>query len=171
MKKIILISILSIVTISCKNENKYGYISIDDDKTEMIKKVFNSVSNEEITYLEEVFSSDLIFTNSDNEEFNKDEFIAGVKDIFDLFEDIKFDVDNMGDAEDSEIETNYYSNGLVWTAVWNNFSAKGKYSGKEISFPFHISYQWKGNKIIKEVQYFSTKVFDNEKIARENISK
>ena len=137
----------------------------------MIKKVFNSVSNEEITYLEEVFSSDLIFTNSDNEEFNKDEFIAGVKDIFDLFEDIKFDVDNMGDAEDSEIETNYYSNGLVWTAVWNNFSAKGKYSGKEISFPFHISYQWKGNKIIKEVQYFSTKVFDNEKIARENISK
>ena len=171
MKKIILISILSIVTISCKNENKYGYISIDDDKTEMIKKVFNSVSNEEITYLEEVFSNDLIFINSDNEEFNKDEFIAGVKDIFDLFEDIKFDVDNMGDAEDSEIETNYYSNGLVWTAVWNNFSAKGKYSGKEISFPFHISYQWKGNKIIKEVQYFSTKVFDNEKIARENISK
>ena len=159
------------VIISCKNENKYGYISIDDDKTEMIKKVFNSVSNEEITYLEEVFSSDLIFTNSDNEEFNKDEFIAGVKDIFDLFEDIEFDVDNMGDAEDSEIETNYYSNGLVWTAVWNNFSAKGKYSGKEISFPFHISYQWKGNKIIKEVQYFSTKVFDNEKIARENISK
>ena len=171
MKKIILISILSIVTISCKNENKYVYISIDDDKTEMIKKVFNSVSNEEITYLEEVFSSDLIFTNSDNEEFNKDEFIAGVKDIFDLFEDIEFDVDNMGDAEDSEIETNYYSNGLVWTAVWNNFSAKGKYSGKKISFPFHISYQWKGNKIIKEVQYFSTKVFDNEKIARENISK
>ena len=171
MKKIILISIISIVTISCKNENKYGYISIDDDKTEMIKKVFNSVSNEEITYLEEVFSNDLIFINSDNEEFNKDEFIAGVKDIFDLFEDIKFDVDNMGDAEDSEIETNYYSNGLVWTAVWNNFSAKGKYSGKEISFPFHISYQWKGNKIIKEVQYFSSKVFDNEKIARENISK
>ena len=77
----------------------------------------------------------------------------------------------MRDAEDSEIETNYYSNGLVWTAVWNNFSAKGKYSGKEISFPFHISYQLKGNKITKEVQYFSTKAFDNEKIARENITK
>ena len=167
----ILLSPLREKKLNCKNENKHGYISIDDDKTEMIKKVFNSVSNEEITYLEEVFSNDLIFINSDNEEFNKDEFIAGVKDIFDLFEDIKFDMDNMGDAEDSEIETNYYSNGLVWTAVWNNFSAKGKYSGKEISFPFHISYQWKGNKIIKEVQYFSTKVFDNEKIARENISK
>lgn len=171
MKKIIILTILSTLIISCENEKKYGYVSIDDDKTKMIKKVFKSVSKEDITYLEQVFSNDLVFINSDNEEFNKEEFIASVKDIFDLFENIKFDVDNMGDAEDSEIETNYYSNGLVWTAVWNNFSAKGKYSGKEISFPFHISYQWKGNKITKEVQYFSTKAFDNEKVARENITK
>jgi|TARA_B110000263_G_C15219068_1_gene468991 hypothetical protein len=44
----------------------------------MIKKIFKNVSKEDITYLEQVFSNDLVFINSDNEEFNKEEFIAGV---------------------------------------------------------------------------------------------
>ena len=115
--------------------------------------------------LENIFSDEMTLVNSNGEELNKSEFIAGVKDMFDSFENITFDEVN-GDANDSETETNYYSNGLVSTAIWNNFTAKGKYTGKEVSFPFHISYLWEGDKIIKEVQYFNLDVFENERNAK-----
>ena len=40
--------------------------------------------------------------------------------------------------------------------------------GNEVSFPFHISYLWNGDKIIGEIQFFSTKVFDAENEAKNN---
>jgi predicted ester cyclase len=103
--------------------------------------------------------------NSKNEEFNKNQFIIGIKDMLDLFDDISFDNVN-ADADGSEIETNYYSNGNVWSSIWNNFSATGKYTGQKVNFPFHISYKWKGDKIIEEYQFFDLMAFENEANAR-----
>ena len=151
MKKIIVLSIFLSTFYSCNDSIKYGYVSIDDEKSKMIQELFNKVSEEDIEYIENIFSDEMTLVNSNGEELNKSEFIAGVKDMFDSFENITFDEVN-GDANDSETETNYYSNGLVWTAIWNNFTAKGKYTREEVSFPFHISYLWEGDKIIKEVQ-------------------
>ncbi len=165
MKKIIVLSIFLSTFYSCNDSIKYGYVSIDDEKSKMIQELFNKVSEEDIEYIENIFSDEMTLVNSNGEELNKSEFIAGVKDMFDSFENITFDEVN-GDANDSETETNYYSNGLVWTAIWNNFTAKGKYTGKEVSFPFHISYLWEGDKIIKEVQYFNLDVFENERNAK-----
>ena len=161
MKKIIVLSIFLSTFYSCNDSIKYGYVSIDDEKSKMIQELFNKVSEEDIEYIENIFSDEMTLVNSNGEELNKSEFIAGVKDMFDSFENITFDEVN-GDANDSETETNYYSNGLVWTAIWNNFTAKGKYTREEVSFPFHISYLWEGDKIIKEVQYFNLDVFENE---------
>ena len=165
MKKIIVLSIFLSTFYSCNDSIKYGYVSIDDEKSKMIQELFNKVSEEDIEYIENIFSNEMTLVNSNGEELNKSEFIAGVKDMFDSFENITFDEVN-GDANDSETETNYYSNGLVWTAIWNNFTAKGKYTGEEVSFPFHISYLWEGDKIIKEVQYFNPDVFENERNAK-----
>ena len=165
MKKIIVLSIFLSTFYSCNDSIKYGYVSIDDEKSKMIQELFNKVSEEDIEYIENIFSDEMTLVNSNGEELNKSEFIAGVKDMFDSFENITFDEVN-GDANDSETETNYYSNGLVWTAIWNNFTAKGKYTEKEVSFPFHISYLWEGDKIIKEVQYFNLDVFENERNAK-----
>ena len=165
MKKIIILSIFLSTFYSCNNSTEYGYVSVDDEKSKMIQELFNKVSEEDIEYIENIFSDEMTLVNSNGEELNKSEFIAGVKDMFDSFENITFDEVN-GDANDSETETNYYSNGLVWTAIWNNFTAKGKYTKKEVSFPFHISYLWKDDKIIKEVQYFNPDVFETERNAK-----
>jgi hypothetical protein len=46
-------------------------------------------------------------------------------------------------------------------------SAKGNYSGNEMSFRFHISYLWDGDKIIEEVQFFNPTAFNAEGLAKE----
>ena len=155
---------ITIITMgSC--QKPYGTVTTNDEKSEIIKTLFQEVSNENIAYLEAVFSDSLVFINPHEQTLNKVEFIAAVSGLFDLFDDISFDpVD--GDALGAEIETTTYDNGITWTNIWNNFKAKGAYTGQEVNFPFHISYQWDGDKIAKEVQFFDTSVFDNEANAK-----
>ena len=162
MKKIILL--FSLIIFSSCNQSG-SRIEVSDEKSKIIQKIFDEVAAERIDYLEDVFSSEMKMVNSKNEEFNKNQFIIGIKDMLDLFDDISFDNVN-ADADGSEIETNYYSNGNVWSSIWNNFSATGKYTGQKVNFPFHISYKWKGDKIIEEYQFFDLMAFENEANAR-----
>ncbi len=168
MKNLFFLSIILLFSCNEKNAN-FGDVKIDDDKSIMIQKVFESVENEEIEYLKQVFSEDLEFTDPNGNILNKGEFIAGVENIFDLFDNIKFKESPYEDHDNLEIETTYYSNGNVWTSIWSEFSGRGKYTNEIINFPFHISYQWKGGKIIREVQFFSTKVFDAENEAKSKV--
>lgn len=165
MKKIILLFLL--ISFSC--QSPYGKVSTDDDKSQMIKTLFQNVSKENIDYLKEIFSDDMEFIDSKENTLDKDGFIAGVENIFDLFDDITFE-ETDGDATGSEIETTTYENGIVWTNIWNTFSATGKYTGQKVSFPFHISYQWKDDKIIKEVQFFDSSIFEKEMDAKAGIN-
>ena len=162
MKKTILL--FSLIIFSSCNQSG-SRIEVSDEKSKIIQKIFDEVAAERIDYLEDVFSSEMKMVNSKNEEFNKNQFIIGIKDMLDLFDDISFDNVN-ADADGSEIETNYYSNGNVWSSIWNNFSATGKYTGQKVNFPFHISYKWKGDKIIEEYQFFDLMAFENEANAR-----
>ena len=147
--------------ISCDApKNNFGYVSIDDEKSRNVVKIFESVEDEEIGFLKEIFSKDLEFKDPNGTILNKDEFIAGVENIFDLFEDIEFEDSEFVDYDGLAVETTYYTNGQVWTNIWSTFEGKGKYTGNDVSFPFHISYLWDGDKIIGEIQFFSTKVFD-----------
>ena len=162
MKNIIQLVSLGLL-VSCGQP--YAKIEVSDEKSMIIEKVFLEVTSEKTAYLEEVFSDNMKMVDAKKNEFNKTEFITGIKDMYDLFDEISFDqVD--GDADGSEIETNYYSNGKIWSSIWNNFSATGKYTGQKVSFPFHISYQWKESKIIEEFQFFETTAFENEANAR-----
>lgn len=165
MKKIILLLLL--ISFSC--QSPYGNVTTDDEKSEMIKTLFKNVSEENIDYLKEVFSDDMEFIDSKENTLDKEGFIAGVENIFDLFDDITFEETN-GDATGSEIETTTYANGIVWTNIWNTFTATGKYTGQKIRFPFHISYQWKDDKIIKEVQFFDSSIFEREIDAKAGIN-
>ena len=162
MKKTILL--FSLIIFSSCNQSG-SRIEVSDEKSKIIQKIFDEVAAERIDYLEDVFSSEMKMVNSKNEEFNKNQFIIGIKDMLDLFDDISFDNVN-ADADGSEIETNYYSNGNIWSSIWNNFSATGKYTGQKVNFPFHISYKWKGDKIIEEYQFFDLMAFENEANAR-----
>ena len=168
MKKIALLLVFAVL--SC--QNPYGTVTTEDEKSAIIATVFKNVGDEQIEYLKDVFSDKMELVNSQGASSNKTSFIAGVENMMDLFDDIRF-TDMNGDAEGAEIETNTYANGIVWTNIWNTFSATGKYTGQEVNFPFHISYQWEGNKIIKEVQFFDTTEIENEmnaKLAAANAS-
>ncbi len=162
MRNFILLTSLSIIS-SCGQP--FAKIEVTDEKSKIIEKIFQEVSAENTDYLEEVFSDEMKMVNPKEVEFDKASFISGIKDMYDLFDNITFESSD-GDADGSEIETNYYSNGKVWTSIWNNFSATGKYTGQQINIPFHISYQWEGNKIIEEFQFFDMTAFENEATAR-----
>ena len=162
MRNLILLTSLSII-MSCGQP--FAKIEVTDKKSKIIEKIFQEVSAENTDYLEEVFSDEMKMVNPKEVEFDKVSFISGIKDMYDLFDNITFESSD-GDADGSEIETNYYSNGKVWTSIWNNFSATGKYTGQQINIPFHISYQWEGNKIIEEFQFFDMTAFENEATAR-----
>ena len=161
MKNLILLTSLSIIS-SCGQP--FAKIEVTDEKSKIIEKIFQEVSAENTDYLEDVFSDKMKMVNPKEVEFDKASFISGIKDMYDLFDNITFESSD-GDADGSEIETNYYSNGKVWTSIWNNFSATGKYTGQQINIPFHISYQWEGNKIIEEFQFFDMTAFENEATA------
>ena len=162
MSNLIILTSLSIIS-SCGQP--FAKIEVTDEKSKIIEKIFQEVSAENTDYLEEVFSDEMKMVNPKEVEFDKVSFISGIKDMYDLFDNITFESSD-GDADGSEIETNYYSNGKVWTAIWNNFSATGKYTGQQINIPFHISYQWEGNKIIEEYQFYDMTAFENEVTAR-----
>tara|TARA_B100001564_G_C20414205_1_gene567084 strand:- start:231 stop:740 length:510 start_codon:yes stop_codon:yes gene_type:complete len=161
--------IITMLVMSCNTpKNNFGYVSIDDENSRNIIKLFEAVENEEIGYLKEIFSKDLKFTDPNGTVLNKDEFIAVVENIFDMFEDVEFEDSEYSDYDGLAVETTFYSNGQVWTNIWSAFKGKGKYTGNDVRFPFHISYLWKDGKIIEEVQFFSTKVFDAENEAKNN---
>ena len=166
MKRILVLFLISLF--AC--EEPHGIISTTDEKSDIIRNVYKNVSEEKISYLKKVFSEDLVFVDPKRNSLNKSEFIASTENIFDLFEDITFE-ETVSDGLGTEIETNVFSNGVIWTNVWNTFTAKGKYTGQKISFPFHISYQWKENKIVKEVQYYDTANFDKEINAKAAVNK
>ena len=162
MRNFILLTSLSIIS-SCGQS--FAKIEVTDEKSKIIEKIFQEVSAENTDYIEEAFSDEMKMVNPKKVEFDKASFISGIKDMYDLFDNITFESSD-GDADGSEIETNYYSNGKVWTSIWNNFSATGKYTGQQINIPFHISYQWEGNKIIEEFQFYDMTAFENEAAAR-----
>ena len=162
LRNLIFLTSLSII-MSCGQP--FAKIEVTDKKSKIIEKIFQEVSAESTDYLEEVFSDEMKMVNPKKVEFDKASFISGIKTMYDLFDNITFESSD-GDADGSEIETNYYSNGKVWTSIWNNFSATGKYTGQQINIPFHISYQWEGNKIIEEFQFFDMTAFENEATAR-----
>ena len=162
LRNLILLTSLSII-MSCGQP--FAKIEVTDEKSKIIEKIFQEVSAENTDYLEEVFSDEMKMVNPKEVEFDKASFISGIKNMYDLFDNITFESSD-GDADGSEIETNYYSNGKVWTSIWNNFSATGKYTGQQINIPFHVSYQWEGNKIIEEFQFFDMTAFENEATAR-----
>lgn len=163
MKKIIIL-ILGLSLYTCNEP--YANLTTNDEKSQIIKTLFQKVGEENIDYLKEIFSDSMQFIDPHGNKLDKIGFIAGVENLYDLFDEIT--VENMdGDALGSEVETATYNNGIVWTNIWNTFSATGKYTGQSVAFPFHISYQWEGDKIIKEVQFFDTSVIEKEMNAKD----
>ena len=130
MKKIALLLVFAVL--SC--QNPYGTVTTEDEKSAIIATVFKNVGDEQIEYLKDVFSDKMELVNSQGASSDKTSFISGVENMMDLFDDIRF-TDMNGDAEGAEIETNNYANGIVWTNIWNTFSATGTVSYTHLTLP------------------------------------
>ena len=173
MKNIYTILLVGLFTVSCNNSNSsetsnlFGEVKQNDEKSQMVQKLFEAVEAEDASYLQNIFSDDLKHTNPDGVVVNKEEFMTGIENIFDMFDNIKFKKSEYEEYENLEIETTYYKNGKIWTNIWSEMSAKGNYSGNEMNFRFHISYLWDGDKIIEEVQFFNPTAFNSEDLAKE----
>ena len=173
MKNIYTILLVGLFTVSCNNSNSsetsnlFGEVKQNDEKSQMVQKLFEAVEAEDASYLQNIFSDDLKHTNPDGVVVNKQEFMTGIENIFDMFDNIKFKKSEYEEYENLEIETTYYKNGKIWTNIWSEMSAKGNYSGNEMNFRFHISYLWDGDKIIEEVQFFNPTAFNSEGLAKE----
>ena len=172
MKRIYTFLLIGLFTISCNNttsktDDSFGVVLNDDEKSQMVQKLFDAVEAEDASYLQNIFSDDLKHTNPDGVVINKEEFMTGIENIFDMFDNIKFKKSEYEEYENLEIETTYYKNGKIWTNIWSEMSAKGNYSGNEMNFRFHISYLWDGDKIIEEVQFFNPAAFNDEGQAKE----
>jgi len=173
MKNIYTILLVGLFTVSCNNSNSsetsnlFGEVKQNDEKSQMVQKLFEAVEAEDASYLQNIFSEDLKHTNPDGVVVNKEEFMTGIENIFDMFDNIKFKKSEYEEYENLEIETTYYKNGKIWTNIWSEMSAKGNYSGNEMNFRFHISYLWDRDKIIEEVQFFNPTAFNSEGLAKE----
>ena len=56
----------------------------------------------------------MFMVNPANDTLYYDDFLSGIENMYDLFDDIKFDTAD-GSATADEVETNYYTNGQVWS--------------------------------------------------------
>ena len=74
--RFLFLCITIITMVSC--QKPYGTVTTNDEKSEIIKTLFQEVSNENIAYLEAVFSDSLVFINPHEQTLNKVEFIAAV---------------------------------------------------------------------------------------------
>ncbi len=63
------------------------------------------------------------------------------------------------------------NNGEVWTNVWGIFTAKGKYSGKNILIPVHQALLWVNDKEAKEIHFYDTKLIMEELAAKATAEK
>ena len=110
MKKIFLTNLALLFLFNC--EQPYASVTTNDEKTEIIKTLFEKVSEENIEYLKEVFSDSMLFVNPVGGQLNKEGFIAGVEGLYEMFDDISIEEMN-GDAIGAEVETVTYKNGIV----------------------------------------------------------
>ena len=95
MKRIYTVLLIGLFTISCNNttsktDDSFGVVLNDDEKSQMVQKLFEAVEAEDASYLQNIFSDDLKHTNPDGVVINKEEFMTGIENIFDMFDNIKF---------------------------------------------------------------------------------
>ena len=78
MKKLIII-FSTLFFASCQNtQNQHGVVKIDDEKTEIFQRIFESVKKEDNLYLQSIFDENMILINSNSYAFSRKEFFEGI---------------------------------------------------------------------------------------------
>lgn len=137
---------IGLLIISCvspsdrNNENSYGIVQNDDDKSVIIETLADSYLAGDFNKAREYFTADSKHYFNDL-VFDVDGIIEGYNFHSILFDDIKHN--------DRKIYTGYFSDGSVQTFHDFNWSAKSKISGNEYNYPCHCRWVWEDEKIVE----------------------
>ncbi|MDG2396692.1 MAG: CBS domain-containing protein [Flavobacteriaceae bacterium] len=147
---------------------KGNEITYNIDRLKILKTLLNSISINDYQTINSIYDNDLKHINPNDKVLNKKERLSTISAITLLFDKITF--------KKIEIESIYpqfkqktINRDQNWTNLWTTFNGIGKFSKKRLSVPIHISHQWVGNKIIKEIQLFNTSFYENEFFSKKDL--
>jgi hypothetical protein len=174
MKKIMLMMAVSLALFSCGQKQgetaKTAEASVDslggtlttlDEKTKAIQAQIKAYQTKDSTYKGEELAENIqVYYPSDTtaDLVGKKAYLADFFSNQNLWEN-----SNFGSLRVATLTLN---NGEVWTNVWGIFTAKGKYSGKDILIPVHQALLWVNDKETKEIHFYDTKLIMDELAAK-----
>ena len=174
MKKFMTIVAIATALFSCspKQEGKTsqtevsadplaGSMSSLDEKSDAIKKQIEAYAAQDTNYTADVYADNIqVFYPSDTtaDITDKKAFLADFKGQYKNWKEVKFDR--------VRVMTMKLNNGETWTSIWAVMLAKGAFTGKDILIPLHRAMLWEGDKIVRDIHLYDTKLIMEELAAR-----
>jgi hypothetical protein len=174
MKKIIMILAVSTALFSCGQKQEGtastaeasadslgGTITSLDEKSQAIRKQMDAYAAQDTTYSADVYGDNIrVYYPSDTtaDITDKKAFLADFKGQYKNWKDVRFDR--------VRVSTLKLNNGETWTSIWAVMLAKGAFTGKDILIPLHRAMLWQGDKIIRDIHLYDTKLIMEELAAR-----
>jgi hypothetical protein len=173
MKKLVMMIAVTVAMFGCGPKTETGK-AVDmtsdplggtmtslDDKTKIIEAQLKAYAAQDTTYAGDGYADNIqLYFPSDTLVDIKDKkaFLANFKDQYKHWKDVKFDR--------TRVMTLKLNNGEVWTNVWCVMLAKGNFTGKGIMIPIHRAMLWQGDKIVRDIHLYDTRVVTEEIAAR-----
>ena len=163
MKKTLYILFLSVITLSCSNEQQStAVVKSDDELTLNVQKLLKAYVENDFTLWEELISDDceVLFNNI---LLDKKSVIAGVSQDHTLFKSIE--------VTDDYAHTNYFKNGQIWTNHWFSLTFVGNFTGETTSSRAHTDLKWESGKVVRFQVYYDPSFQIKEATAMSAMSK
>ncbi len=174
MREIIMVMAVATALFSCGKKQEAANSKIEsgtdplagtmtslDEKSEAIKKQIDAYAAQDTTYTADVYADNIqVFYPSDTtaDITDKKAFLADFKGQYKNWKDVKFDR--------VRVMTLTLNNGETWTSIWAVMLAKGAFTGKDILIPLHRAMLWQGDKIVRDIHLYDTKLIMEELAAR-----
>ena len=166
MKKLLLLLLIPFISCDMSSTGVVGILMSDDDVeyysgteaedelTESVLEMAEDYVEADFEEMKEYYSDSIVSFFNSNEVKGLSNLIDGWTFEHELFSDIKI--------SDEYAHTNYFSDGRIWTNYWFTWSAKGNYTGQEITTKAHFDYEWKDGKIVQALGFFADEQFNKE---------
>ena len=162
MKKAILLFAIISFFASCKDDQGLiGKVKKDDEKSKQIQKCVLGMAKHDSAYASEISIDSLRLFRGGKPE-GKKEWVKS----FSFGDTVNFKSYYI-DENSLNIESQYNNNGEIYTYVWANLLASGKYTKTDYTVPVHMSFKWQNSKIEVINQYYDKSFLDKEANASE----
>jgi hypothetical protein len=174
MKKIIMILAVSAALFSCgqkqegavsatdaSKDSLGGTMTSTDAKAQAIQRQIEAYAAQDTSYNADVYADNIrVYYPSDTtaDITDKKAFLADFKGQYKNWKEVKFDR--------VRVVTLKLNNGETWTNIWAVMFAKGAFTGKDILIPLHRAMLWQGDKIVRDIHLYDTKLIMDELAAR-----